>query len=380
MFSDSYGEFPRLRGKIGRASLGKRVIKPKRIAHGVEPASVQRPFRDVVVDLLRNGVVQALEAHFGAFELPRREHDAAQVGLPRIFSADGVYSVGDDGGDCAHTGIAFAACLAFYKSCKQFGIAHTTIIYAEKISCVKPVANRPNKCYNRKMEIFSRTRLLLGDDAVKKLNESYVVVFGLGGVGGHLVEALARSGVGRFLLVDGDVVTESNINRQIIALHSTIGKPKTEVMKARLLDINPNIEVETRNMFYLPENADEVDFSGADYVADAVDTVSAKIEIIARAIAANIPVISCMGAGNRTEADFVVRDIYSTVGCPLARVMRRELKKRGITSLKTVCARSPAENSRPQGRAIGSAAYVTAVAGLTAAAEIINEIIGKTKN
>ena len=178
---------------------------------------------------------------------------------------------------------------------------------------------------------FSRTQLLLGQESMDLLADATVAVFGIGGVGGYTVEALARSGVGHFVLVDDDKVCLTNINRQIIATRSSVGKYKVDVMKERILDINPKAEVEVYKCFYLPENADDFDFSKYSYVVDAVDTVTAKIEIIMRAKACNVPVISCMGAGNKLDpTKFRVADIYKTNMCPLAKVMRNELKKRGV--------------------------------------------------
>ena len=184
---------------------------------------------------------------------------------------------------------------------------------------------------------FSRTQLLLGEKGMEKLHRAKVAVFGIGGVGGCTVEALARSGVGSFVLVDDDKVCLTNLNRQIIATRKTVGRYKTEVMKERILEINPEAEIEEHRCFYLPENADEFDFSDYSYVVDAVDTVSAKLELIVRAQSQGIPVISCMGAGNKLDpGKFEVADIYRTTMCPLARVMRRELKKRGIKRQKVV--------------------------------------------
>ena len=175
---------------------------------------------------------------------------------------------------------------------------------------------------------FSRTELLLGQDSIRKLSEKRVAVFGIGGVGGYVTEALARSGVGALDLIDKDTVSISNINRQIIALTSTVGKYKTEVMKERILDINPDLQVKTYNMFYLPETADQFDFTRYDYVVDAIDTVPGKIALVLHAQRDNVPVISSMGAGNKLDASqFEVADIYKTSVCPLAKVMRRELKQ-----------------------------------------------------
>ncbi|MGN1147189.1 MAG: ThiF family adenylyltransferase [Lachnospiraceae bacterium] len=236
------------------------------------------------------------------------------------------------------------------------------------------------------MDEFSRTRLLVGKTGLEKLEKARVAVFGIGGVGGYVAEALARSGVGNLVLVDNDKVSLTNINRQIIALHSTIGRFKTEVMKERILDINPNAQVELHTCFFLPENADEFDFSSYDYVVDAVDTVTAKIEIIMRAKAADVPVISAMGAGNKLDASqFVVTDIYKTQMCPLAKVMRKELRNRGVESLKVVYSTEPAltpmlpegEEAEVTGKRVtpGSIAYVPSVAGLMLAGEVIKDII-----
>lgn len=242
------------------------------------------------------------------------------------------------------------------------------------------------------MDEFSRTRLLLGEEPIEKLKKSTVAIFGIGGVGGYTVEALARSGVGRFILVDNDRVSLTNINRQIIALHSTVGRYKTEVMKERILDINPKACVEIHNCFFLPDNATQFDFSQYDYVVDAVDTVTAKIEIIMRAREAKRPVISAMGAGNKLDASkFVITDIYKTQMCPLAKVMRKELRSRGVENLKVLYSEEPAitpkeisesedcekevcENSAKRSTP-GSIAYVPSVAGLLLAQEVIKDII-----
>lgn len=236
------------------------------------------------------------------------------------------------------------------------------------------------------MNEFSRTGLLVGTAALDKLSRAKVAVFGVGGVGGYVVEALARSGVGSLVLIDNDTVSLTNINRQIIALHSTIGRYKTEVMRERILDINPKAQVELHTCFFLPENADKFDFSTYDYVVDAVDTVTAKLEIIMRAKAAGVPVISAMGAGNKLDAtQFVVTDIYKTRMCPLAKVMRKELKNRGVKNLKVVYSTEPAlkpvvpqgEEAEETGKRTtpGSIAYVPSVAGLLLAGEVINDII-----
>lgn len=219
---------------------------------------------------------------------------------------------------------------------------------------------------------FERSRLLLGEEALERLREKTVAVFGIGGVGGYVAEALARTGVGTLHLIDNDRVSTSNINRQVIALHSTVGRYKTEVMRERILDINPQAEVIIHNCFFLPENADSFTFSEYDYVVDAVDTVTAKLEIIMRAKEAGVPVISSMGAGNKLDPSlFEVADIYETSVCPLARVMRRELKKRDIKKLKVVYSKEePLKQRIP-----GSVAFVPSVAGLLIAGEVIRDII-----
>lgn len=236
-------------------------------------------------------------------------------------------------------------------------------------------------------EQFVRTALLLGEEGVARLKRAKVAVFGIGGVGGFAVEALARAGVGAFLLVDSDRICVSNINRQIIADWNTVGRYKTKVMQERIASVNPNAEVETRECFFLPENADSFDFSGWDYIVDAVDTVSAKLEIIVRAKEAGVPVISCMGAGNKLDPTrFEVADLYETSVCPLARVMRRELKKRGIDSCKVVYSREEArtpldgllsqEESGGRRSVPGSVSFVPSVAGLVAAGEVIRDLAG----
>lgn len=228
------------------------------------------------------------------------------------------------------------------------------------------------------MEEFCRTKLLVGDTAMKRLKEAHVAVFGIGGVGGHAAEALARSGVGAITLVDKDTVDISNINRQMVALHSTVGREKTEVMKERILDINPHCLVQTYQCFYLPETKDEFDFHNYDYIVDAVDTVTAKIQLVLEAKRCDTPIISSMGAGNKLRPElFEVADIYKTSVCPLAKVMRRELKKRGIDGLKVVYSRE--EAIRPtfaEGEEVvpGSVAFVPSVAGLILAAEVIKDL------
>lgn len=233
-------------------------------------------------------------------------------------------------------------------------------------------------------EQFQRTELLLGNEAMQKLSKAHVIIFGVGGVGGYAAEAVARSGVGHISLVDMDTVSASNINRQIIALHSTVGRYKTEVMRDRILDINPAAEVTVHNCFYMPENADKFDFSRYDYVVDAVDTVTAKIEIIMQSKQHNVPVISSMGAGNKLDpTKFEVADIYKTSVCPLARVMRYELKRRGVKELKVVYSteqpakRNTGDETAFHGKiAPGSTAFVPSVAGLIIGAEVIKDISG----
>ena len=235
------------------------------------------------------------------------------------------------------------------------------------------------------MHEFIRTELLLGAQAMAKLKNSRVAVFGVGGVGGYAVEALARSGVGALDLIDDDRVTLSNINRQIIALHSTIGRYKVDVAGERVKDINPTCAVRVYRTFYGPETAAEFDFTRYDYVIDAIDTVTGKLALVMQANEAGTPVISSMGAGNKLDPTaFEVADIYSTSVCPLARVMRRELKKRGIKSLKVVYSREEALTPRsaakeedpahPKRSIPGSTAFVPSVAGLILAAEVIKDL------
>lgn len=246
------------------------------------------------------------------------------------------------------------------------------------------------------LDQFSRTELLLGKEAMKKLVGSRVAVFGIGGVGGYTVEALVRSGIGAIDLIDDDKVCLTNINRQIIATRSSVGKYKVDVMKERILDINPNVQVNVHKCFYLPETKDQFDFSQYSYVVDAVDTVTAKIQLVMEAKEANVPIISSMGAGNKLDPTaFQVADIYKTSVCPLAKVMRRELKKRGVKKLKVVYSQEqpiqPMEENScrtncvcPPGaahkcterRAIpGSTAFVPSVVGLIIAGEVIKDLI-----
>ncbi len=230
-------------------------------------------------------------------------------------------------------------------------------------------------------DFTQRTEVLIGSENVKKLENSSVLVFGVGGVGSYCVEALARAGIGSFTLFDGDSVNQSNINRQLIALHSTCGKPKCEVARERILDINPEAKVEIFNEFYTAENADCVDFSAFDYIADAIDMVSSKLLIIEKAEKAGVPVICAMGAGNKLDpTGFKVRDIYETTNCPLARVMRRELRKRNITKLKVIFSEEQPytqfnqtqDGSKP---VIGSISFVPSAAGLVMASEIIKDML-----
>ena len=221
-------------------------------------------------------------------------------------------------------------------------------------------------------EQFERTSLLIGEEAISKLNNSKVLIFGVGGVGGYVAEALARTGVGSITIVDKDTVSESNINRQIIALHSTVGKDKVDVLKERMLDINPELQVDARKCFFLPDNSHEFDFSQYDYIVDAVDTVTAKLQIIVQAKEAGVPVISAMGAGNKVHPEmFEIADIYKTEMCPLAKVMRRELKNRGIKKLKVVYSK---EKPVYKGDVPGSIAFSPSVVGLLMASEVIRDL------
>lgn len=244
-------------------------------------------------------------------------------------------------------------------------------------------------------ECFSRSALLLGETAIHTLSRARVAVFGVGGVGGHCVEALARSGVGQLDLYDDDTVSLSNINRQIAALHSTVGRSKAQVMTDRVQDINPDCRVRAIPMFYLPANADGVDLTQYDYVVDCIDTVSAKLELISRCTASSIPIISAMGTGNKLDPSALrVSDISKTTGCPLARVMRKELRKRGIEHLNVVWstepphtplsqaqAETPATDTRPGSTARrdtpGSLPFVPATAGILMASTVVRELIGE---
>lgn len=228
---------------------------------------------------------------------------------------------------------------------------------------------------------FERTALLFGENAIDTLSTKKIAVFGVGGVGGYVCEALVRSGVGSFDLFDNDKVCLSNLNRQIIALESTVGMYKTEAMKNRMLDINPNVTVNCHNVFYLPENADEFDLSQYDYVIDAIDTVSAKIELAKRCHNLGVNIISAMGAGNKLNPClFVVTDIFKTSVCPLARVMRRELKKANVSALKVVYSVEEAikpqvNNNETNKKLVGSCSFVPSVCGLIIASEVIKDLI-----
>ena len=233
---------------------------------------------------------------------------------------------------------------------------------------------------------FSRTQLLLGEEATRRLKNSRVAVFGVGGVGGHAVDALARAGIGVLDLIDSDTVSITNINRQLMATHSTVGRLKVEVAKERILDIYPDAVVNARPVFYTPETADQFDFSQYDYIVDAIDTVTGKLCLAERAFAAGTPIISCMGAGNKLDGTaFRVADISKTTICPLARVMRKELKKRGISHMKVVYsleeALTPvgaeAEMAATGKRQIpGSAPFIPGIAGLLLAGEVIKDLAG----
>ena len=234
---------------------------------------------------------------------------------------------------------------------------------------------------------FSRLRLQFGSDGLERLHHSHVAVFGIGGVGGHFLEALARSGVGALDLIDNDKISLTNLNRQIIALHSTIGRYKTDVMKERILDINPDCRVTTFQMFYLPETADDFDLTKYDYVVDCIDTVAAKLELAQRCHALNIPLISSMGTGNKLDPTrFQVTDISKTTMCPLARVLRKELRNRGIHHLTVVYSPEPAltpftdlpdANEATNKRQVPSSnAFVPGAAGLTLAGAVLRSLAG----
>ena len=240
---------------------------------------------------------------------------------------------------------------------------------------------------------FIRTRMLIGDDPIARLQKAKIAIFGVGGVGGYCVEALTRSGVGALDLYDDDTVSESNLNRQLAALHSTIGRPKAEVLAERVRDINPACQVRAIRMFYLPENADTVDFTQYDYVIDCIDTVTAKLDLIQRCTALGVPIISAMGSGNKLDPTaFVVTDLSKTEGCPLARIMRKELRKRGVEHLKVVYskelprspiqpaqAEAPAQSDTRPGTTArkdtpGSISFVPAAAGLVLASAVVRDL------
>ena len=240
-------------------------------------------------------------------------------------------------------------------------------------------SDESERCDTKMLTQFSRTELLLGEEAMNKLKNSHVAVFGIGGVGGYVCEALVRSGIGAFDLIDKDTVDLTNLNRQIIATRSTIGRYKAEVMKERMLDINPDVDVRIHNSFFLPDNADEFPFSEYDYVVDAVDTVTAKIALVMKCQSEGIPIISSMGAGNKLDASaFKVADIYKTNVCPLAKVMRRELKKRGIRKLKVVYSEEiPTRPVNNPENVPGSVAFVPSAAGLIIAGEVVKDLVKK---
>lgn len=236
---------------------------------------------------------------------------------------------------------------------------------------------------------FIRTALLFSEKGIESLKSKRVAIFGIGGVGGHAAEAIARSGVGAIDLIDGDTVSESNINRQAVAFHSTIGQYKTEVMRERILDINPDCKVECRNEFFDFYNINSFDFSKYDYIVDAIDSVSSKVELICKAKAEGVAIISSMGAGNKLDPTaFMVADIYKTDVCPLAKVMRSHLRKRGIKRLKTVFSKEKpivpnsevalSDYDKNQNRSVpGSVSFVPSVAGLIIASEVIKDLVGE---
>ena len=227
-------------------------------------------------------------------------------------------------------------------------------------------------------DMYTRTKMLIGDD-IEALKSSHVLVCGVGGVGGYVVEALARVGVGSIAVLDNDVFSVSNLNRQILATHSTLGRRKTEVAVERIAAINPDCKTTAYDMFYMPDTADTIDLSSFDYIVDAIDTVSAKLTLIVRAKEAGVPIISCMGTGNKLGVNFEVCDIYKTSVCPLAKVMRKELKARGVNDLKVVYSKqSPLiskDTPSEKGRHIpGSICYAPAIAGMIIASEVIKDI------
>lgn len=226
---------------------------------------------------------------------------------------------------------------------------------------------------------FSRTELLIGKSGVEKLNKSKVAVFGIGGVGSFVVEGLARAGIGNFILIDNDKVSLSNLNRQIIATRKTLGKNKVEIARERILEINPNANIEIYQQFFLPDTEGILDGS-INYIVDSIDTVTAKIELVIRAQKLNIPIISCMGTGNKLDATkFEVTDIYKTSVCPLAKVMRKELRAKGIKKLKVVYSKeepiNPFDENGKRSKVPGSVSFVPSVAGMIIAGEVIKDII-----
>ena len=259
-----------------------------------------------------------------------------------------------------------------------------------------PAAGRQRKGFCAMSDQFSRTRMLLGASGMERLRRARVAVFGIGGVGGYAVEALARSGVGTLDLIDDDRVCLSNLNRQIIAVHSTLGRYKVDAAEQRILDINPDAVVHTYKLFYGPETADRFDLTQFDYIVDAIDTVTGKLALAEQAQRAGTPIISCMGAGNKLDPTaFEVADIYKTSVCPLARIMRKELRKRGIRKLKVVYSREeamvpveeasgdggdtpgPDRKGTPRRQTPGSNAFVPAAAGLILAGEVIKDLVGR---
>lgn len=231
-------------------------------------------------------------------------------------------------------------------------------------------------------EQFLRTEMLLGEEAMKRLKQAHVAVFGIGGVGGHAIEALVRAGIGAIDIIDNDLVNESNLNRQIIATYDTIGRRKTEVMAERIRSIAPGCQVRCRDLFYLPENRHDIHFEEYDYIVDAIDTVTAKIDLVLAAQECSVPIISCMGTGNKLHPERLeIADIYQTSVCPLAKVMRRELKARGVKKLKVVYSREEAlkpsvERKGENGRTIpGSVSFVPSTAGLIIAGEVVRDLI-----
>lgn len=228
-------------------------------------------------------------------------------------------------------------------------------------------------------KMYERTEMVIGAEKIEKLNRAHVAVFGIGGVGGHLAEALVRAGIGELTIVDNDTVSESNLNRQIIALRSTIGRNKTDVMKEHLLDINPELKLHAYTMFYLPQNSAEFDFASFDYVCDCIDTVTAKIELVLRCRECGTPLISSMGTGNKLYPERLkVTELFETRNCPLAKIMRKELRKRGVDSLTVVASDELPVTARPdQGRLPGSMSFVPSAAGLIMAGYVVRELINR---